>query len=283
MTFLFRRKKQADQHNDKNISLDRDYRAVAKTDVGSVRENNEDHLIFIRPFDKSKRDKYGCLALVADGMGGHSNGEIASRLAVDIISQSYFYSDKPGLETLKKAFEKANTAIYKKAKVNTSLRGMGTTCTAIILLNDEILIGHIGDSRAYLIKEDAISQLSKDDTYVQFLLDNKKITEQESYSHPHRNIVTKALGTSEKINATFKKHTSRFEENDKLLLCSDGLYEYMKAEELKTSLIDRQIDDVANRMIAVAKKRGGHDNISVLIVEAATKEATTTSKLTQKI
>jgi protein phosphatase len=126
-------------------------------------------------------------------------------------------------------------------------------------------------------------QLSKDDTYVQFLIDNAKITEAESHNHPKRNILTKALGTSNELRATFTHHESRFEANDTLFLCSDGLYEYVDTDELKSILKDDSITDVANFIIELAKQRGGHDNISVLIVEAASAMTESNFKRTQKI
>lgn len=261
-----------------------DYRAVAATDVGSVRDNNEDHLVFIRPFDAGVRASHGCLALVADGMGGHSSGEIASQLAADIITRDYFDSKNSILDALGRAFEKANKTIFQKASRNPALKGMGTTCTAVVLLNDQIYLGHVGDSRAYLFKEDQCQQLSNDHTYVQHLLDTGKISEEESLSHPQRNVITRAMGTTPKLQAEFTHLKMSFGQGDKLLICSDGLYEYIKPTELAAMLSAKQgLNESAQSLINLAKQRGGHDNISVLIIETFRSDAAHAAKQTQKL
>ncbi len=283
MAFLFRKKKEKATSTHPVAAVKLDYRAVAITDVGSVRDSNEDHLIFIRPFDTTIRNSHGCLALVADGMGGHSHGEIASKMAADIITRHYFDTNYSVLEALKRAFEKANKAIFQKAAKNPKLKGMGTTCTAIILLQDQLYLGHVGDSRAYLLKENQALQLSKDHTLVQHLLDTGRITEEESLSHPQRNIVTRAMGTSAKVKAEVSLLPVPFEVGDKLLICSDGLYEYIKPPELKAIIQQYSLNEASRTLIALAKQRGGHDNISVLIVEAFAADTAQIAKQTQKI
>lgn len=282
MKFLFRRKKKhVNLVESPQVSID--YRAVAATDVGSVRENNEDHLVFIRPFDKQIRNSHGCLALVADGMGGHSNGEIASKMASEIIARNYFDTDLDILDSLKRAFEIANKSIFQKASRKPRLKGMGTTCTAVVLVNDKIYVAHVGDSRAYLFKGNEIIQLSTDHTYVQHLLDKGEITHEESLSHPQRNVITRAMGTSAKVQADFALHASSFEEGDRLLICSDGLYEYLNPQELQEMLKGPNLNANAQSMIALAKKRGGHDNISVLIAETFSTNSSEDIKETQKL
>ncbi len=283
MTFLFRRKKKPTPLPEKEPEVLLDYRAVAATDVGSVRDNNEDHLVFIRPYDAKVRASHGCLALVADGMGGHSSGEIASKMAADIIARNYFDSNHAVLNSLNRAFEKANKTIFQKADRNPALKGMGTTCTAVILLNNQIYLGHVGDSRAYLFKGDKLLQLSNDHTYVQHLLDTGKISQEESLSHPQRNVITRAMGTAPKLQADFSHHTLSFEQGDKLLICSDGLYEYINSEELKDILSAESLNESAQSLINLAKQRGGHDNISVLIAETFSINAEQAAKQTQKI
>lgn len=283
MAFLFRKKKEKATSTHPVAAVKLDYRAVAITDVGSVRDSNEDHLIFIRPFDATIRNTHGCLALVADGMGGHSHGEIASKMAADIITRHYFDTNYSVLEALKRAFEKANKAIFQKAAKNPTLKGMGTTCTAIILLQNHLYLGHVGDSRAYLLKGNQALQLSKDHTLVQHLLDTGRITEEESVSHPQRNIVTRAMGTSAKVKAEVSLLPVPFEVGDKLLICSDGLYEYIKPPELQAIIQQYSLNEASKTLIALAKQRGGHDNISVLIVEAFAADTAQIAKQTQKI
>lgn len=283
MPFLFRRNKRREAAIPASPPSDIDYRAVALTDVGSVRDNNEDHLVFIRPFDKQVRRSHGCLALVADGMGGHQNGEVASQMAVDLISRNYFDAKTPGVDALKRAFEKANRAIYDFAqRSKTGKKSMGTTCTAVALIRQRIFLAHVGDSRAYLLKGEKLIQLSNDHTYVQHLLDVGKITYQESLSHPQRNIVTQAMGTNPKLKGDFMEMKTSFEEGDKLLVCSDGLYEYFKDEELATILSSYELHKAAQSLIELAKKRGGHDNISVLLAETFASQPGSSLKETQK-
>lgn len=283
MAFLFRKKKEKATSTHPVAAVKLDYRAVAITDVGSVRDSNEDHLVFIRPFDTTIRNSHGCLALVADGMGGHSHGEIASKMAADVITRHYFDTNYSVLEALKRAFEKANKAIFQRAVKNPALKGMGTTCTAIILLQDKLYLGHVGDSRAYLLKGNQALQLSKDHTLVQHLLDTGRITEEESLSHPQRNIVTRAMGTTAKVKAECSLLSLPFEIGDKLLICSDGLYEYIKAPELQAIIQQYSLNEASHRLIDLAKQRGGHDNISVLIVEAFAANTDQIAKQTQKI
>lgn len=283
LSFIFRRKKKPTVRPAIQPQAIVDYQAVAATDVGSVRDNNEDHLVFIRPFDGKTRASHGCLALVADGMGGHSGGELASKMATEIIARNYFDTNKDILDSLQRAFEEANKAIFQKAANNPSLKGMGTTCTAVILLNDQIYLGHVGDSRAYLIKGDKMFQLSTDHTYVQHLLNSGQISQEESLCHPRRNVITQALGTSAKLKADFTQHELKFEQGDRLLICSDGLYEYLNSEELQQILAEMSLNESAQSLIDLAKQRGGHDNISVLIVETFYQSPDQAEKQTQKL
>lgn len=283
MAFFFRKKPKDDRTASTQPHSIQDYKAVAATDVGAVRANNEDNLLFTRPYDAKIRAEKGCLALVADGMGGHSSGELASKMAIDTISRTYYDTQASILESLEAAFEKANKAIFQKASRSNGLKGMGTTCTAVVLIQDRIFLAHVGDSRAYLVKGDTILQLSKDHTYVQYLLDQGKIRPEEAMSHPDRNVITQAMGTNARLQAEYKQIEQGFAENDKLIMCTDGLYEYVKPAELKNAIASLSLNDSAHTLINLAKQRGGHDNISVLIVETFRVSAETHSKETQKL
>ena len=260
-----------------------DYRAVAATDTGSVRQKNEDSLVFIRPHEGEKRKNKGCMALVADGMGGHSRGDIASGTAVECIPRNFFDSKEDILPALKKAFELANKTIYLQAKKKKELKGMGTTCTAIVMRGSQLFLGHVGDSRAFLLKKGIPFQLSADHTYVQLLLDKGLIGPEEVLSHPDRNIITQAMGTASQLKADYSQVEKEFELGDVLVLCSDGLYEYIPAEECAQIIGAYPLNEAAQKMIDLAKKRGGHDNISVLLVEACALEGDTISKETKNL
>lgn len=283
MQFFFRKNKKTAAPLAASTKPKLDYRAVAATDVGSVRTNNEDHLVFFRPFDANIRNTHGCLALVADGMGGHSSGEVASKMAAEIIARNYYDHKGNILDSLKEAFIKANKAIFQHASRRPSRKGMGTTCTAVVLIDRQIYLGHVGDSRAYLLKNRQLIQLSKDHTYIQHLFDTGKITKEEMLSHPERNVITKAMGTSAKLQADYLQHKFLFEDNDKLVICSDGLYEYVNKQELAHIVSTQSLNDATKKLIHLAKQRGGHDNISVLIVESFQSSINQSERATQKI
>lgn len=269
MVFSFlRKKKKPSPATPATQATPIDYRAIAATDVGSVRKNNEDNLIFMKPHEGVKRNTKGCIAVVADGMGGHSSGEIASRWATELIPRSYFDSTAEILPSLQRAFERANRLIFQKSQEESRLKGMGTTCTAVVLHGHRLYLGHVGDSRAYLLRGERLIQLSSDHTYVQHLIRQGVIDPDEALTHPDRNLITQAMGTSGKLKADFQELEERFEPGDILLLCSDGLYEYISLEEWIPMLRALPLGEAADKFISLAKQRGGHDNISILLVEA---------------
>ena len=246
----------------------KDYRAIALTDLGSIRHHNEDQILFVRPSDKEQRNEKGFLSIVADGMGGHAAGEVAAALATHIIAKTYYQETSASpLETLRLCMEKANEAILAESKKSISYKGMGTTCTVVAILNGALHIAHIGDSRAYLIKDRQIYQLTEDHTYVRELLGTGKINPLEALNHPQRNVLTQALGTVAGRCGDIFSSEFRLEKNDTLLLCSDGLYEYFSNEELKEVILENDFRDASAYLLDQAKSRGGHDNISLLIIE----------------
>jgi protein phosphatase len=244
-----------------------DLRAVAITDLGAVRKNNEDRVLFVRPSDIEQRAKKGVLAMVADGMGGHAAGEIASSFAVEIISQEYFKSEEPPLAALATAFAKANDRIFREGSRDRAVKGMGTTCTVAAVINQTIHLAHIGDSRAYLITSDQIYQLTEDHTYVQELLNQGKIDPVEALNHAHKHVLTKALGTTNESRGDFFISRFKLAETDKLLLCTDGFYEYFTDEEIKDCVHQHELHEAGKLLLQQARARGGHDNISLLLVE----------------
>lgn len=249
--------------SDKQIQ----YHAIAVTDTGITREHNEDAVRFIRPADPDVRKTMGCLAIVADGMGGHASGEIASALAIDTVAEEYYTCRKHPLEALRFAAKSANENIWIRAEGNRKLRGMGTTCTAVALVGEALFIMHIGDSRAYLYKGDRIIQLSEDHTYVQELLNAGEITPVEAENHPDGNVLTKSLGTDKKRSCDIFESDYRFEPGDKLLLCSDGLYEYFSTHELAVFLKEQDLGVISKQLSKSVLEMGAHDNFTILLVE----------------
>jgi protein phosphatase len=246
---------------------DIDYRAVAATDTGIIRDHNEDAVRFVRPAESPLRKKMGYLAIVADGMGGHASGEVASSMAIDTITEEYYSIAKHPEKALTSAAKKANESIWKHASENEHLRGMGTTCTAVAIVGRTLCIMHIGDSRAYLYKNGRLIQLSEDHTYVQQLLNAGKITASEAENHPDGNILTKSLGTAKSRMCDVFISTHRFETGDKLLLCSDGLYEYFTSKELAECLKKPDLGDISQQLSSRVLEMGAQDNFSILLVE----------------
>ena len=184
-------------------------------------------------------------------------------------------------KTLHKAFELANKRIYEMASSNAAYHGMGTTCTAVVVVEQIVYYAHVGDSRAYFFKNDSVSRITEDHTYVQELVNKGDITPKEAETHPKRNILTNAMGTKPSLRIDTGKFNMLFENYDRLLLCSDGLYDYLKDEELSEMLKNKSLQEAAEDMIQEAKKRGGHDNITVVLAEKTDTEKETTVKETR--
>ena len=242
-------------------------KSVIISDPGNIRTNNEDIGLFFRIADEEVNREKGCLMMVADGMGGHNAGEVASRMAADIISHEYFKLTGSIEKSLAKAFELANKNIFEMSMSDRTVKGMGTTCTAVVIIDSTIYYAHVGDSRAYLLRNDKISRITEDHTYVQELVKNGDITIAEASIHPRRNILTNAMGTKDSLRVDTGKFALPFEDKDRLMICSDGLYEYLNDNEIALILGENSLHHAANEMVDEAKKRGGRDNITVALAK----------------
>jgi len=260
---------------------------IVLSDLGNIRTNNEDTGMFYKVADEQVVREKGYLLLVADGMGGHNAGEVASRMAGDIISREYFNQKKNGPveKSLAKVFALANRTIFEKANADKTFSGMGTTCTSLVVIDKTVYYAHVGDSRAYMQKGDSIVQITQDHTYVQELVNKGDITAEEAATHPKRNILTNAMGTKPEMRVDTGLFALPFEEGDKLLICSDGLYDYLTDKELKDILKKEEPKTAGMIMISQAKARGGHDNITVVIAERekSDKEPANELKLTRDV
>ena len=207
--------------------------------------------------------KYGLYG-VADGMGGHKGGDIASMMAVSLVKR--FLSDvKPTHEQLRKGIEEANQMIYEEQLYRSDLDGMGTTLTVIWEDKNRILLGHVGDSRAYLLRDQKLRQVSQDHSMVAEMVRDGLITEEEARRHPYRNIITRALGTDETVDVDVTEIEKRA--GDIYLICSDGLSEYVREEQMRQLLLEHGLEEAADLMLNLALKGGGRDNISLVIAE----------------
>src|SRR5881628_1482691 len=257
-------------------------RVFGKTDLGRTRDHNEDRFLVadltrqdasllprVREHDVGER---GSLLVVADGMGGAAAGELASEMATDTIyaqmvkmwggegertSQRFAYR-------LKEAVEVANSHIHAYAKAHPEVRGMGTTTTAVGVLGDHVYLSQVGDSRAYLIRDGAAVQLTKDQSLMQRLVEAGELTEEEAAQSERRNIILQALGPDAKVKVDLTHQELR--RGDVLVLCSDGLSGQVKKEEIAEIVsAERDLQAACDKLIALANGRGGPDNITVVV------------------
>lgn len=236
------------------------------SDVGCVRELNEDSGTYVQPNDPEVRANKGLLIMVADGMGGHSAGEVASRLAVEVVTREYYESSGDPQSALKAAFRKANDTIHKAAEKDESKSGMGTTCTALVLENGTAISAHVGDSRLYLVRNGAIYLMSEDHSAVMEMVKAGLITLEQARHHPDKNVILRAMGSHPEVEVTTWKEPFPVKAGDSFLLCSDGLYDLVEDEEIKQIVLLGEPQSACENLIALAKERGGHDNITVGIV-----------------
>ena len=233
-------------------------KAYGLTDVGKARPINED--AYYLPQGEER------FAAVADGMGGHQAGEVASALAIQVFSQTLREaSGEAGEETLMAAVEKANAAIYQQGQSDWAQHGMGTTLTALWFGDDYVYLSHVGDSRAYLMRNHALMQLSNDHSLVNELVEKGEITPREARNHPQRNFITRALGTGRRVSPDVIRLD--FLPGDAWLLCTDGLTNYLSSAEL-AEIMNRPLSwqEKLRAMVDQALSRGGSDNITAVIV-----------------
>ena len=238
------------------------------TDVGCVRELNEDSVRVAHPPDESGADK-GVLIIVADGMGGHAAGEVASQTAIDEVPARYFGSDKPTDAALRAAVEGANGAIYGAGQKNAAMAGMGTTLTCLLIRGDQAWCAHVGDSRLYLVRGGAIYQMSEDHSAVGELVKRGLLTASEVRGHPQSNIILRALGTQPKVEVALWDEPFPLRNRDIWVLCSDGLSDLVEESEILDDVTRFDGETAGQKLIERAKAVGGHDNISVILVEIA--------------
>jgi len=236
------------------------------SDVGCVRELNEDSGRYVQPADPEVLRQKGVLIVVADGMGGHTSGEVASGLAVEVVSRAYYDDSGDPRSALEKAFHEANGAIHTEAQKDVSKNGMGTTCTALVLQNEFAISAHVGDSRLYLIREGSIYLMTEDHSAVMEMVKAGLITLEQARHHPEKNVILRAMGSHPEVEVTTWKEPFPVRAGDRFLLCSDGLYDLVQDDEIKRIVSLSAPQTACENLIALAKERGGHDNITVGIV-----------------
>lgn len=237
---------------------------AGKSDIGGGREENQDNY------------RASCLAdgtvwaVVCDGMGGAAAGRLASQLATDTL-ENCFDAGLRGLQRgqerpfLQHCINQANRAIYASAKEVPENRGMGTTAVCCLVRNQELHIVHVGDSRAYLCRDGQITQLTKDHSMVQQLMESGKITSEEAENHPHKNLITRALGVEPGVIADYT--TVPVRPADKILLCSDGLTGVVPDEKILSAIQQTSFFAIPGVLVQEALRAGGQDNITALLIE----------------
>jgi len=232
-------------------------KVYARTHVGRVRSVNQD-AYYVPAAGED-------FAVVADGMGGHKAGEIASQLAVEEFSKWLRCAPRPNEDTVRFAVSEANRAVYQKAKDEPDKAGMGTTLTAVWVDATRVYLAHVGDSRAYLLRDGEMNQLSRDHSVVAEMLQRGEITPEEARVHPHRHYITRAVGTGLYVTPDVNRFERR--PGDIWLLCSDGLSNYVDADEMGELMLGRgDWNHKLSLMVELALRRGGSDNITVVVV-----------------
>jgi protein phosphatase len=254
-------------------------RLFGRTDVGQIREHNEDNFLIADLTRKSRslmegdREQIvaqrGTVLGVCDGMGGAAAGEVASQLAVDIIYEKLTLGTTPNnhddlARRLVHAVEEAGGRIFGEARADRTRRGMGTTATIAALLDGRLFVAQVGDSRAYILRGDKLVQVSRDQSLVNQLIEAGQLTEEEAETFEHNNIILQALGTAETVQVDLTYVDLR--KGDTLLVCSDGLSGMVRADEMREVLLTcREPFDACKELVDRANRAGGHDNITVIV------------------
>jgi serine/threonine protein phosphatase PrpC len=226
------------------------------SELGLIRKNNEDSFYI---------DDQRGLYIVCDGMGGHNGGEVASGMAVEIVSRDAQYTNaEEAVKSLRSAIEKANHAIWSKGRTDPELYNMGTTITAAAVIENTLVVAHVGDSSLFLIRSDKIQKITRDHTLAESMVDDGILKPGEIRNNSYNHILTRAVGVEEKVEIDF--FTCNLNEGDHILLCSDGLTDLLDSSDILEVVTSDNINVVAQNLIQFALNRGGHDNITIILV-----------------
>lgn len=231
------------------------------SDTGVKRKNNQDSYLAA---DITKDGQIFYLFAVADGLGGHQSGEVASRMAIDYIKNNFYkIEDFDNYKEVNDFVNEINRSIIYESSQNPEMLGMATTLTMAVICNDNMVIYHVGDSRCYRINSEEIEQLTKDHSLVQALVDQGRITVEEAKTHPQKNVITRALGTDETVKTDLYEY--RLYRGDTILLCSDGLYNMVPVSQIHKIVMENDLEEAAKKLVNLANYNGGIDNITVII------------------
>ena len=240
--------------------------AYAKSDIGKVREQNQDSYSISEPLDDVQ------LYIIADGMGGYNGGEIASQLAVqsakNYIENNFEQTDKDKesiIQLVGSSLEYANMVVYEKSKESKELSEMGTTMDICLIYNNKAYIGHVGDSRIYRIRKEFIRKLTQDHSYVQKLVKDGTITQEEAQHHPQKNMLIKALGCNAFVEPDVM--IKGFQKDDIILMTTDGLTNLVSKEDIFKITTEENLEQVPKKLVEQANTNGGYDNVTVIVIK----------------
>ncbi len=242
--------------------------AASLTDTGRVRPNNEDSMGLYEPSSEKEQRSSGWLFLVADGMGGHKGGEIASSLAVKSIQSAFIADDGEdrGL-VLVSAVEHANRLVLNESLADSALTGMGTTCTAMAIREATAYFAHVGDSRAYILREGEMIQITQDHSLVGEMVRSGILSDEDARVHPKRNVITRSLGIQKTVMLDTPFTPFELNVGDIFLLCSDGLTSMIDDPEIEKILGAAEPETVCRNLVDAANHNGGRDNVTVVVVK----------------
>ncbi len=244
--------------------------AASLTDVGLQRDNNEDSYLYWEPEPEDEFRRKGRLAIIADGMGGYEGGQEASRLAVETVRHVYDHNfNGDPQSTLIISLQAAHDAIQRYAFDHPEFSGMGTTCTALAIVDHQLFFAHVGDSRLYLIRGEAIQRLTRDHSYVGRLVETGIVRSEDAESHPQRHILTAALGSGHELIPDAPAHPISLQHGDLLILCTDGLWSVVGERQLAQIANANPPAEACRKLVRAALDRGAPDNVTVIILRVA--------------
>ena len=244
--------------------------AASLTDVGLQRSNNEDSYLYWESESDAEFRRKGRLAIVADGMGGYEGGQEASRLAVETVRHIYDRNfDGDPQAVLNSAFQTAHDTIQRYGVEHPEFHGMGTTCTALSIIDQKLFFAHVGDSRLYLVRGGNMSRLTRDHSYVGRLVETGIVRSEDAESHPQRHILTAALGSGREITPDAPPQPVTLVAGDSLLLCTDGLWSVVGEQDLLRTVQENSPSDACVKLVRLALQRGGPDNVTLLVLRVS--------------
>ncbi|WBW94784.1 Stp1/IreP family PP2C-type Ser/Thr phosphatase [Oceanirhabdus sp. W0125-5] len=228
------------------------------SEVGNYRKNNQDYVGYFQWGD-------GGIYVVADGMGGYAGGEVASKIAVDTVIAAFKEEISSAVDDdfIRKLVNLCNEAIIEKGKIDESLRGMGTTLTLCYLNKNKGIVANVGDSCCYILSRGEFYKITKDHSLVQAFVDSGNLTEEEAKKHPNKNIITRSLGTTDKVESDI--YFIDVDKNDKIMLCTDGLSNHIDNDVMRDVLLRLDTKEAVKELVHMSKNNGSKDNISVMV------------------